>query len=132
MYCRNCGNLMNDEAVVCVQCGVPAGKGNNHCPTCGEPCHPEAVICVKCGVPFKAPQPVEEKSDKSKIAAGLLGLFLGVYGVHNFYLGFTKKAVLQLILGIVTCGATSLWGLIEGILILCGYMDKDANGKKLV
>ena len=35
MYCRNCGNEMHDEAVVCVKCGVPAGKGTSYCPHCG-------------------------------------------------------------------------------------------------
>ena len=29
---------------------------------------------------------------KSKMAAGLLGIFLGAFGVHNFYLGYTTKA----------------------------------------
>ena len=36
MYCRNCGNEMDKEAVICVKCGVPKGKGkvNIHCPKC--------------------------------------------------------------------------------------------------
>jgi TM2 domain-containing membrane protein YozV len=38
---------------------------------------------------------------KSKMAAGLLGIFLGCWGVHNFYLGYTGKAVGQLVLSIV-------------------------------
>lgn len=33
---------------------------------------------------------------KLKLAAGLLGLVLGEFGVHNFYLGFTEKAIIQL------------------------------------
>ena len=37
-------------------------------------------------------------AQKSKIAAGLLGIFLGSFGVHNFYLGYTGKAVAQLLL----------------------------------
>ena len=59
MYCRNCGNEMHPEAVVCVKCGVPAGKGNSYCPNCGAETHPEAVICTSCGVPLgnvKAPR----------------------------------------------------------------------------
>lgn len=38
---------------------------------------------------------------KSKMAAGLLGIFLGSFGVHNFYLGYTTKAVIQLVCTIV-------------------------------
>ena len=32
---------------------------------------------------------------KSKLAAGLLGIFLGSFGVHNFYLGYIAKGVIQ-------------------------------------
>lgn len=69
---------------------------------------------------------------KSKLVAGLLGIFLGGFGVHNFYLGFTTRAVIQIVVSLVTCGFGSLWGFIEGILILCGhYATVDANGVPL-
>lgn len=72
---------------------------------------------------------------KSKIAAGLLGIFLGALGVHNFYLGFTGKAVAQLLISILSCGtlswASAIWGLIEGILLLTGSMNVDADGNPL-
>lgn len=44
---------------------------------------------------------------KSKMAAGLLGIFLGAFGVHNFYLGYTTKAVIQLCLTLLSCGILS-------------------------
>lgn len=72
---------------------------------------------------------------KSKIAAGLLGIFLGSLGVHNFYLGFTGKAIAQLLISLLSCGtlafASGIWGLIEGILILTGSMNVDADGNPL-
>ena len=72
---------------------------------------------------------------KSKIAAGLLGIFLGAFGVHNFYLGYTGKAVAQLLITILSCGvlsfASGVWGLIEGILILTGSITVDGNGNEL-
>jgi TM2 domain-containing membrane protein YozV len=70
-------------------------------------------------------------SDKSKIAAGLLGIFLGGLGVHNFYLGYTQKGIIQLVLGICTCGLSGIWGLIEGIMILTGSINTDAQGRPL-
>lgn len=74
------------------------------------------------------------KSEKSKIAAGLFGIFFGSLGVHNFYLGYTGKAIAQLLISVLSCGALSaisaVWGLIEGILILSGDI-KDANGNEL-
>ena len=55
---------------------------------------------------------------KSKIVAGLLGILLGSIGIHNFYLGKTTRAVVQIIVTIVTFGLGGIWGFIEGILIL--------------
>lgn len=69
---------------------------------------------------------------KSKVVAGLLGIFLGAWGIHRFYLGYTKIGIIQIIVTLVTCGIGSLWGFIEGILILCGsQITTDANGNPL-
>lgn len=72
---------------------------------------------------------------KSKMAAGLLGIFLGAFGVHNFYLGNTGKAVAQLLISVLSCGMLSavsgIWGIVEGVMILTGSIDTDANGNKL-
>jgi TM2 domain-containing membrane protein YozV len=77
----------------------------------------------------KAP---ESGMGKSKMAAGLLGIFLGAYGIHNFYLGYTGKALTQLLVTVLTCGIAGIgmwvWGLVEGILILTGGIDRDAQG----
>ena len=60
---------------------------------------------------------------KSKAAAGLLGIFLGCFGFHNFYLGYTGRAVAQLLITLLSIGlfapVSALWGFIEGIVILC-------------
>ena len=133
MFCRNCGKELNPGAAVCTQCGVPVGAGKNFCYNCGEPCAQEAIFCTKCGVAFAAP--VAEKSTKSRMAAGLLGIFLGSIGVHNFYLGYTGKAVAQLLITLLTCGlgtvATRIWGLVEGIMLLTNKNSTDATGKVL-
>lgn len=129
MYCRYCGNAMDPSAVVCTRCGVPVGTGNNYCPNCGVQTNPQAVMCPNCGVMFG---PVNDPLAKSKLVAGLLGIFLGGFGIHNFYLGYTGKAVAQIIVTLVTCGVGSLWGLIEGVLILCGTsITTDASGRPL-
>lgn len=138
-YCKNCGQAyMADEAVMCVKCGVAKGQGTSFCHNCGQPLVPNAAICTSCGVPAGAS--AQNGSAKSKMAAGLLGIFLGSFGVHNFYLGYTSKAVLQLVLtilgillsclfiGVFLVLGISIWGLIEGIMILTGKIDKDAQG----
>ena len=39
-------------------------------------------------------------NQKSRVAAGMLGIFLGSYGVHNFYLGYTNKGITQVALSV--------------------------------
>jgi TM2 domain-containing membrane protein YozV len=74
---------------------------------------------------------------KSKLVAGLLGIFVGGLGIHNFYLGYTNRGVTQLLLAtvgyliIIGPFIASVWGLIEGIQILTGSTNTDANGNKL-
>ena len=70
---------------------------------------------------------------KSKVAAGLLGIFLGGFGVHRFYLGYTKIGIIQIIVTVFTCGIGALWGFVEGILYLAGAngWTTDASGRPL-
>lgn len=80
-------------------------------------------------------------AQKSKLAAGLFGIFLGCFGVHNFYLGNTGKAVAQLLLTVIGWiliigpAVAGIWGLVEGILILCSHYGsqwhRDAHGVEL-
>ena len=62
------------------------------------------------------------ESPKDKMAAGLLGIFLGSLGIHKFYLGYKKEAIIMLVVSLATCGAgatvMSIIGLIEGIMYL--------------
>ena len=68
---------------------------------------------------------------KSKMAAGLLGIFLGAWGIHQFYLGDTKKGIIRIVVTLVTCGIGGIWGFIEGIMILMGKINTDAQGNPL-
>lgn len=70
-------------------------------------------------------------SGKSKVAAGILGIFFGGFGIHNFYLGYTKKAVAQIAVTFFTMGLGAVWGFVEGILILTGSINEDAQGLPL-
>jgi len=69
----------------------------------------------------------------SRLLAGLMGIFLGGFGVHRFLLGYTAIGVVQILVTIVTCGAGHLWGLIEGIMILAKAepFTRDAQGRPL-
>lgn len=78
-------------------------------------------------------------NQKSKLAAGLLGIFLGGLGIHNFYLGYTGKGIAQILLTLVgwcLCGigpiVAAIWGLVEGVLILTGNISEDGKGQPLM
>lgn len=141
MFCRNCGEqYRTDEAVLCVKCGTPKGQGANFCPNCGKPVHPDCTVCMNCGVALKH---VAMYKQKSKMAAGLLAIFLGAFGIHNFYLGYTNKAIVQLVCTIVgmilSClviGAfvvfgMQIWAIVEGVMILTGKIEVDGRGTPL-
>ena len=127
MYCKNCGNQMDPNAAACVKCGVATGQGANFCQNCGQPLAPGAAVCTQCGFAVHQAPVYDPAMQKSKLAAGLLGIFLGGLGIHNFYLGYTGKAIAQIFLSLCF-GAGAIWGFVEGILILCGNINKDANG----
>ena len=69
---------------------------------------------------------------KKKMVAGLLGIFLGGWGIHQFYLGDAKKGIIRIVVSLVTCGIGGIWGFIEGIMILAGSIKTDAAGNDLV
>ncbi len=60
-------------------------------------------------------------SDRSRLAAALLCFFVGVFGVHRFYVGKVGTGILM----VVTFGGLGIWALIDLIIILVGtFRDK--------
>ena len=141
-FCNNCGSQVDAAAAVCVKCGVAL----HGAPGAAPGGYPGAVPggypgAAPGGYPGAAPggYAMPPNPLKSKLVAGLLGIFLGGFGVHRFYLGYTTIGVIQVLVtvvgGIITCGigwlAGGIWGLVEGILILTGSINKDAKGRPL-
>ena len=129
MYCRNCGNPMDVSQPLCTRCGSPKGTGTSFCPACGLRQESEGENCAQCGCGLTVRS---IPRGKSKVAAGLLGIFLGCLGVHNFYLGFRGKAWGQLMITVLSLGTlafiSGIWGLVEGIGYLNGQRSVDAQG----
>ena len=73
---------------------------------------------------------------KQWVLALVLAFFLGGFGVHNFYLGYTTRGIIQLVLTITLVGApiSAIWALIEFIMIIMrsGSYGYDASGQPLV
>ena len=103
--------------------------------------YPQQTPFVQAGYPQQSPvvQHVYVTGQggpaKSKVAAGVLALFFGVLGMHNFYLGRNGIAICQLLISVVTCGWGALfvslpWSFIEAIMIFTGSL-RDGQGRSL-
>ena len=86
---------------------------------------PPAYGAVPMYPPHYVPPPVVY-SPKSKVAAGLLQILVP-FGAGRFYTGHYGIAVAQLL----TCGGLGIWCLIDGIILLVGRDQTDAEGRLL-
>ena len=131
------------EISKCPQCGASVDPGLTNCKYCGEAfpqpqtaqpqyAQPQYAQQQYGQQPQQAPygyppqtvyiqqQPVNPINPswpiKSKVAAGLLGIFLGGIGIHKFYLGKVGMGILY----ILFCWTfiPALVGFIEGIVYL--------------
>lgn len=77
--------------------------------------------------------PAPQGQAQSRLVVGLLGIFLGGFGVHRFMLGYTTIGILQIVATVLTCGIGAWWGVIEGILVLAKSpaFERDAHGRPL-
>lgn len=119
MFCKNCGESMNDNQAICLKCGVKTGVGNSFCANCGQPVDPNASVCLSCGVAIKggAAAGGDNLNGKDKITMALICFFFGGLGIHNFMMGETKKGVMKIVLSLA-CGLGSIFALIDFIKIL--------------
>lgn len=117
MFCRNCGEAMNDNQAICLKCGVKTGTGNAFCANCGKPVDPNADVCLSCGVAIKNAVNGDYLNGKDKIVIALVCFFLGGLGIHNFMLGETKKGIVKIVLSLCV-GLGGILALIDFIKIL--------------
>lgn len=102
-YCPQCGVQMRDDAIYCAGCGAKMYEG--------------ASRASRYGV---------EYSDKDGLVALLLCLFIGMLGIHRFYVGKVGTGILM----ILTFGGFGLWVLIDLIMIVTDSF-RDEYGKPL-
>ena len=62
--------------------------------------------------------PLKPKEENKRVLAGIFALILGGLGIHKFILGYTQEGIIQLIIGVCTCGIGGVIGFIEGIIYL--------------
>jgi len=74
-------------------------------------------------------QPVSGTAYKSRTTYIVLGIFLGWLGIHNFYAGYTGRAVGQLCLTVLTLGILGMVSWIWAIVEIC-IVEKDSTGQR--
>ncbi len=149
---------------ICPYCRTEVGESEGErkdCPGCGTPHHADCFAenggctvfgCVNAPsdeakvtvsgtdlmgnvVTRQAPAPVAQP--KTRVIFVLLGIFLGVFGVHNFYARYAKKGTIQLCATLLSCfyGAAIswVWGIIWvwAIIEVC-TVSQDADGTQFV
>ena len=89
-------------------------------------------------IPARTDYP-EGYKPKKKLIAVVLGATLGMFGIHNYYLGNNNKALAQLLvclIGSLLAGlgfvVAYVWAIVETVLIFTEKNDKDANGYKIM
>lgn len=113
-------------------------QDNNYSPYTNQP-GGQPQYQQQYAAPFVPMDPPEGYPQKSRLAAGILGMLAGTLGLHNFYLGNSQRGLIQILVATLgaalTCGlstvAVMIWGLIEGVQILEGKISADGNGIKL-
>ncbi len=133
-------SLQQPATLVCTACHQAMRVAPEHmrvvvaCPHCGLQLEPRNIAAQSCNMPADARRrgaASGTRSWRNRWVAGILGVLLGAFGVHRFYLGYTGIGVLQIVLTICTAGIAGVWGFIEGVLCLVGSGLRDIDGLPL-
>lgn len=94
-----------------------------YCRECGKNIG-RVKICPHCSC---------DNRGKSRLTAGFLQILAGSLGLGRFYLGYRDIALLQIAASLISFGTAGvIWGFIDGMMILCGTPETDADGVTLL
>lgn len=148
--CKVCGRAMDDNYNVCPYCGTVPGDARDD----SQQTEPQQSDMGYNAPPqYQAPplrNDINQKNEppeytpaprpqRSAYVAAILAVFLGAFGVHNFYLDRKNRALMQLLIAVIgaalTFGVATLamevWAVIEGVKILKGEINTDGTGNMI-
>ena len=125
MYCKNCGQQLNENQAICLNCGVSVENGTKYCHNCGNELPENADFCINCGVATKKKASVN-LGGQDKITMAIICFFLGGLGIHNFMMGESKKGITKIVASFC-CGIGEILALIDFIKILTDNYIVDAD-----
>ena len=102
--CPECAATVSDQAANCPQCGYPIKTTTTAPqirPAPEKKLHPDFVSPYKEPLARTSLPPHVVKSARSRGVYIILGLFLGFFGIHNFYAGYLGRGVAQLLIVLV-------------------------------
>ena len=108
------------------------------CPECGGQISSEALACPHCGRPMRASPattaaPQHVIVSKTRGAYIILGVLLGVFGIHNFYAGYYGRGIAQLVISVALGWVYGLGVILTGIWVMYELftVTTDAQGNFL-
>ena len=125
MYCKNCGQQLNENQAICLNCGVSVENGTKYCHNCGNELPENADFCINCGVATKKKASVN-LGGQDKITMAIICFFLGGLGIHNFMMGESKKGITKIVASFC-CGIGEILALIDFVKILTDNYIVDAD-----
>ena len=135
---------MGEKDKNCVQCDYLRGHGVDYCPDCGAPTKARDRKCRECGGTLFI---LRNLKPRRRFTTALLAFTVGMFGIHNFYLGYMRRALLQLTLSVISLAIllllqfglvagvpifTFVWACFEGVKVVIGNTRVDADGNFLI
>lgn len=115
MYCVECGKEVPEGQLLCDQCQAKKEQEKQQAKQ-AEYQRQQGGYQQNQQQTWQVPP-----NAKSKIAAGLLGIFLGSLGIHKFYLGYTTPGLIMVLVSVI--GGFLSFGIISGIMGLIGFIE---------
>ena len=121
MKCEYCDNSVPSGATRCPSCGAMVSVENQQTLQDGRVQVEQPAAHIPIASSYTSAhvgmKPLEPLESKNKWVYILLGIFLGAFGIHNFYAGYIGRGVVKLLITILSFGFLSwiswLWTIVE-------------------